>query len=201
MVTHRARPLPRRLVRQSRRPPAATCRRSTPRPPRRSFPVPTGLSTATLSAEPPPPPSARRPASSAAPAVQSDPTAWRRSHHFPDRRPQAVERTHLSPWVPVLLEFEWQRHPAAGPHCGWKPQSPLKLLARATPLPLEHRLHVRYMLEPGQAESEIILVSLFRLNGCAEKAGSLAIRPVLRLPRWGLPSPITSWMGQIAFRI
>jgi hypothetical protein len=24
--------------------------------------------------------------------------------------------------MPALREFKWQRHPAAGIHCGWKPQ-------------------------------------------------------------------------------
>jgi hypothetical protein len=42
----------------------------------------------------------------------------------------------------ATVECMWQRHPAAGIHCGWKPQ----------PLAAARGQHVRYLFGEGQAE-------------------------------------------------
>ena len=84
------------------------------------------FSTTTAPGEQPLPPSAPQPAAPAGPFGQADPTASRRSHHFPDRRLSSVERTHPSPSAPALRSFAraWDSRPclktrraAAGRNC------------------------------------------------------------------------------------
>jgi hypothetical protein len=141
------------------------------------FPVRAVFPTTTARAGPPPP-SARWSAAPVVPDEPPDSTAWPRSptHRFHDRGSYPLERKHPSSSKPVFRN----------------------LLAHATPLSLQAISRLGICLNRVKQKSEIFSPTSFGTVNCAERAGSLVIRPAgppqiaetmdvtfFQLPKWG----------------